>query len=596
MSLRNQWSRAGQAGLAGMLALAQTTGAGCHDKGSALFIARCTVDDDCAAGKLCQAGACVPDDTVSCTMVQGGKAILQPNPPQIDFGSVSAETASRALDLKNIGSCTLTIFDAHFKGAAASPFACPACGAGVFPLELFPFRTRTLPVLFSPRGIGDASDTLVLSSDDADYPELDIPIRARFDGQPVVVASPPALDFGYVPAGARASQTVQISNHGSGDAPLQILAVTLDATATSAFSFAPALTAPVAVVPLSRDPKAGYAVNVRYAPIPAATPSATGIAAGPDRAALVVQTSAAGAPLRIPLSGSSAQPPRISISPPMVQFGSVPMGRATTQMLTIVNMGGAPLEVQYAWGGAGFTTDFGATPGAVPRIAPGDYGQLQLQVTPTAVGDLASILVVKSNDPMQPTAAIPVSATGAAVAGAQVVKIDLSYDQGSDAALSQDIRSIDVTLEDPDGLVCNAQSQTPKTWGVYGNPTWLSFGPKGDPKRIVLPDSTQDGTYRVSLSYTEDCSALPTGLLASLLGVSGDVLIAYLTGGAVSVDPGTISKAIDQTCLKHDGAAATVSISVNGQVVSEKPVRLGKKGDAVRAAEIVRTNGQYTVR
>ena len=108
----------------------------------------------------------------------------------------------------------------------------------------------------------------------------------------------------------------------------------------------------------------------------------------------------------------------------------------------------------------------------------------------------------------------------------------MTYDNGADNAFDKDLRNVDMTLEHPFGYVCNKQYPHPTNWGeLRQRRRWISFGAKEEPERIVLADATQDGTYRVMVQYMEDCSSLPTELLAGLLGISVDALIAYLSGG-----------------------------------------------------------------
>jgi hypothetical protein len=135
----------------------------------------------------------------------------------------------------------------------------------------------------------------------------------------------------------------------------------------------------------------------------------------------------------------------------------------------------------------------------------------------------------------------------------------------------------------------------PMNWGAFGNPTWIAFGQHEEPERIVLPDAQQDGVYRVMLQYAEDCSSVPTGLVAAVLGISLDALIAYLSGGLINLDSQQISDAIDDLCVNHSSASVTVAVYVNGNIVAEVPARLSRKGDYLYALDLVRQGGQFTV-
>lgn len=562
----------------------------CDQDVDTIYVARCASDDACEAGHICVDGACVPYDALSCTEVQGGQAILQPTPTLLDFGYVGSGTAQGELLLRNIGDCSLTLFDASFAMESASPFVCPGCAQENFPLELFPFREHRLRFLFTPSGVGDFVDELVLLSDDAEYPEIRVPVRARFDGVPVGSVAPTALDFGYAPVGRSVTKTVQITNQGSGNAPLEILEVRVESSTVSTFTVTPELVDPVSLLPvrstMSGSTPQTHDLTVQYKP--AEIDAHTGT--------LVILTNAASEPtLRVPLQGSSQTPAKISINPGSVRFGPVPIGQSTSLPVTIINEGGSPLHVTPSWGGAG-PSDFSVQPAVIAAVAPGSFTEMQVFVTATAPGALTGILVLETNDPTQPRVTIQVSADGQDVVGAQVVKIEMSFENGSDSALDDDFRNVDMSLESPFGLICNKQMPNPTNWGNFGNPSWLAFGPKEEPERIVLPDAMQDGTYRVLLNYVEDCSSIPSGLLASVLGISIEVLINAITGGVVGPGADDISGAIDDFCFNHSGSSATLTFYVNGQIIAEVPARLSSKGELLYAADLIRSNGTYTVR
>jgi hypothetical protein len=242
----------------------------------------------------------------------------------------------------------------------------------------------------------------------------------------------------------------------------------------------------------------------------------------------------------------------------------------------------------------GLSTDLSAQPAIVPVIPPGMYTQMQVFVTATAPNAITGLLLLGSNDPVNPNVTVPVSANGTGTAGAEVVKIDMVFDGGNDGTFDSDLRRAAMDLESPFGLVCDKDHPMPD-WMGFGTPTWIAFGPKEDPQRVVLPNSMMDGTYKVMIRYLEDCSSVPSGLLASILGISIDALIEYFSGGVIGVDPMTISNTIDQICFSHDSTAVTVTIYVNGMIIAEKSATLGRKGDYQYVANLVRMNGQFTV-
>lgn len=569
------------------LGLAWGSQSACSEEASPIYVARCGSDDDCPQGEICIEGACVPRDAIACQQIEGAQSILQPGPPLIDFGYVGSGTSRQELALRNIGDCTLTIFEAYFLNEDGSAFECPGCAASNFPIELFPFRDTSVVVYFTPDGVGDYADELILLSDDSEYNEIRIPLRARFNGIPKLAVAPDEVDFDYSAVGRTASRTVRLTNQGTGIAPLIIDKIEIETATASAFSFEPELTEDISLDPVSVDMEAGYTVNLRYHPQEIDNHAAS----------LVIHTNMpTDAIVRVPLIGSSETPAKISVSPGQLNFGPVPIGQTTSLPLTIVNEGGTPLRVTYRWGGTGLSTDLSALPQIVPPIPPGQYTELQVLVTATAPREITGLLIIEANDPNRPSTTIPVSAQGQDVVGAQVIKMDMNFENGSDSFFDDDFRNVDLTLENPFGLVVNKQNAQPTNWMGFGNPSWLAFGPKEEPERIVLPDAMQDGTFRVLLNYQEDCSSVPSGIVAAILGISVEALIAYFTGVTTGgVAGGAVSDAIESVCFSHSSSAVTVTIYVNGNVVAEVPITLGRKGDYVYGADLIRSNGQWSV-
>jgi hypothetical protein len=366
-------------------------------------------------------------------------------------------------------------------------------------------------------------------------------------------------------------------------APIEIKGIALSPIDTMHFGLDLGdLTFPFSLAPIAKDNRALKSVVLRYTPRSNAMHTAE----------LVVTTSKG--ELRVPLNGNSETPPIFKVNPMMLNLGNVPYGATNVLPLTIQNEGGAPLRVTYMWGGSNPNTDLSATPAVIPPITGGNYTELQVAYTnTTGTGPVTGLLVLSSNDPSKPSVTVPVSATGLPPTGPEVVKIEMVFDNGADGLFDKDVRNVDLRLEHPYGYVCDKAHPNPTNWGNYGNPSWLAFPPKEEPERIVLPGAMIDATYRVQLSYMEDCKSLPSELLAGLLGISLDVLVDYLSGGVVPLDPTMISQLISNICLDKSSSNATVRAFVNGNLIKEKTVSIGRKGDTVYAMDLVRDGGTF---
>ena len=553
---------------------------GCNCGQAKLIQTVCKNDDDCDNGLLCDNYKCVDPKSKACEVVVGGNPILQPDPPSFSFGDLDTPEATQVVTLHNLGNCTLTVFEATLKSGADSTFTCADCAK--VPFEVFPNRSVPLELKFKAAKVGTVSDELIILSDDREFPELRVPLHADFLGVPKVTVTPNPIDFGYVAQGREGKKQVQVTNQGTGVAPFEVQTVAFDPADTVDFETDLSLTAPLKLVPISSDSKAILSFELRYHPRSTAKHNVN----------LVITTSKG--VLTVPVAGNAETPPKANVSPMSIDLGQVTMGASNFRPLTIVNEGGAPLIVSYTWGGTNPSTDLFATPAVPPAIAPGAYLELQVAVTATAIRTYNGMLILTTNDPSKPALTIPVTAEGIAGTGPQVVKLEMVYDNGSPSAFDEDIRRAGMTLEHPYGYVCNKSTPNPTNWGTYGSPTWFAFGPKENPQRIILPDSTHDGTYRVMLQYGEDCSSLPSALTAGLLGISIDLLIGYLTGGISPVPGQDIGAVIASVCLSHSGTDATVKAYVNGALVKEKTVHLGRKGDTTYAMDLVRVSGAFT--
>lgn len=547
-----------------------------------IVAAACRADDDCEAGNLCENYECVPREAKACDLVLEGNPILQPSPHTVDFGVVDSQAALlQTVTLHNIGNCTLTLFEASLKDPSAG-FTCDLCET-TFPKEIWPGRSVDLTISYTPGAVKDSHTELVLLSDDKEYPTLRVPVRANYIGTPNLVAAPNPVDFGYSPEGRLARRSLQLSNQGTGTAPITITAIALSPADTQDFAVVMPTDLPRTLKPVSGDRTAVEVLELRYTPRSLA-----------DHTADLVVTTNKGT-FTVPLKGTSSSMPQVDVSPTQIDLGDVTLGTSNFKTINIQNKGGAPLTVRAAWGGQMFTTDFSTNPQLIPDVTPSQYVEVQVMVTATREGPLQAILNLETNDPQRPTVSIPVTARGVLGGGAEVVKVEMNFDNGTDNAFDNDVRNVDMTLEHPFGFVCNKQTPNPMNWGNYGTPSWLAFAPKEEPERIILADSRTDGTYRVMVSYQQDCASIPTGLLAGILGISVEALVAYLSGGAVPINGQDVSDIIQNICLNKESTAVVVRVYVNGNMVAEKNSTLGQKGDSRYVLDLVRRNGSFSV-
>jgi Flagellar-associated PapD-like len=553
--------------------------AGC-ERGGLVASTTCAADAECPAGQLCTDAVCVPAGTVACQGTGQAAPLLQPSPRVVDFGLVASQAALvQTVTLRNLGTCTLTLFGADLADAAQG-FTCSLCTAR-FPLELFPGRSLDLDVGFQASAPAAASTELTLRSDDPQYPALAVPMRADYQGTPRPLAVPASLDFGYVAQGRLAALPLQLSNLGTGSAPAVVKGAVLSPPSGTDFSLGPLPALPQALVPFAQDRTASLALEVRFTPRTAAAQSAE----------LLVTTSAG--VVRVPLAGTAALPASLTLSATDLDLGDVTLGATAVRTLTLVNQGGVPLIAGVHWA-SGTTTDLATAPAVVPAVPPGGLLELQVALTATRTGAYSGLLQVDTNDPRHPSQVVTVHGAGVAGPGPAVVKIDVTSNPGASGVLTDDVRKVGATLENPWGLTCNKAAPSPQTWGDTGSCTYVSFGPQENPERFVLTDARQDGTWRVLLTYTRDCASLPTALVVSLLGISADALQLWLTEGTVVVPGQDIGQLVENLCLSHQPSSVDVRVFVNGTQVAEKTATIATQGESAYALELVRDAGAFT--
>ena len=283
----------------------------------------CRDDTGCPKGELCEDFKCVPVATRACSNVISGNPILQPDPYAISFGDLDVSTAQQKLTIHNIGNCTLTMFEASL-GSATSPFSCDLCTAR-FPIEIFPGRSRDFTVGFATNTVGRARDEIRILSDDKEFSELKIPLSVNFLGEPKLRVTPNPIDFGYVAQGRQGARNVQITNQGTGVAPLTILSIGFSDPATMDFAGADAFSGPRVLNPVSIDTTSLVTLELRYTPRSTAKHAMD----------LVVSTSKG--VVKVPMAGNAETPPQLTYNPSSIDLGNVPLGATNDERFEVVS-------------------------------------------------------------------------------------------------------------------------------------------------------------------------------------------------------------------------------------------------------------------
>jgi hypothetical protein len=597
----------------------------------------CVSDEDCdmQGGELCQFGECV---NIACRGAQAPLILVEP--VAVDFGEVSAAAEDAPvqlpLEIKNGGQCVLLVQGISLSRDTTPGFGCSLCEANHFPQRVAPGSSLLVQVQYKALQTGEAKGSLLLVSDDETAGTLTVPLSAHYDGAPLLAVDPTTLNFGYVPYAVGQSnrsqpQKVRVMNQGSGIAPLEVSYVFIE---NGPFQ----ITDPsIAQISLTSPRKLGrYNANdvTTYFEVPVVfTPQAFVESSG--RLIVAAHAGTTQYQVEVKLVGSAVGPPKIVVVPESIVFKRadgtpLEVGDNQCKNLDISNAGQSTLLVNQLQL-VDPTHDFSVGTATVPPLAPNEHTQVAVCYTPSGPSDPAhpeipehsqdALLNVLSNDPIR--AAVPVVLSGWAQQkiSDDILKLEMTFDRSGNSWAGSDFRDVDIELESPLGFSCTkpVRHYAPDGHGGYtvtsiddycahwtasheaGVANWIAVGAYEQPERIVvrgLGPSDGAGEYIVRVHYMEDCSNMPTGALAGVLGISTELLFGILggaTGVFLPIDPSSVSNVIAQSCFTHSSTVATVKITINGVETAMPQARLGRKGSSAEVVHLLRRNGRFAV-
>lgn len=601
----------------------------------------CQTDADCSGDGsiICVQNSCEDIDTFVCRGSQ--VPIMEVNPNQVVFSNATFGAAvEETVTVRNVGECLLTLSYVGLDDASDLGFDCEPCDFSVSETRIAPQRSMEITVSYSPVVIGEASATLQLKGDDevAGVNGLvSVPIYADYDGEPLLEIDPQELNFGYVSFAGDSTtartETVTISNRGSGNATLTIdyiYAAPVQEFAIPAQwqNITPAN--PILLPPYDEtDESTWLEIPVTFKPSDFDT----------YESSLTVRAhngdSAQASDVVVRLSGSSVGPPAISVTPTDIDFlsntaGPLLIGSSGFQQISIQNAGQSELTVDLGLDDP--SSQFSFSPTYLAPIPPGGSAALSVFYDPNLPSDPANpgnptmshaaFLRILSNDPGQPLTTVKLDGWAKKSDSDDIVKLEMEYVNGDNGWAGSDYRDVDLEVESPYGFICRkpAYQYAPdgsggfdivgetnycEDWsdaGLQGTARWISAGTYEEPERVVifgLGQDTADGdVFTVYVHYVEDCSNIPTGLLADLVGIGTSALFGVLGGQLgvpIDVPPDQISDLISENCWDRDPTLATVRVSINGQEVAAPQVSLQQRGSSAIAVRLKREGGQFEV-
>jgi len=332
----------------------------------------------------------------------------------LDFGTVARGTsASREVVLTNVGAGDLNIEDIRL-GTADSRWSITSPTARTATLS--PGDSLPVTVVFSPPAssvsVGPVLNSLVV---DDDSPPVDnrsgttddrhtTVAASAFVGVPKLAISPGSINFGEVCRGTVVDRSLTTTDTGT--APLTITGVSMGGGSSPALSVLP-----IPSLPQTLAVSDGLDFTLRLAP-PASS------IAGPISGSVLVASDDPASPASVGVTGSVGAP-NLSVLAGTLDFGGVAVDDRTspssrTRTVTISNTGDCPMNLTSALSVSGLNAaDFSVVgPAGTLTIGPGSSVVVTVRFNPSAAGTRVASLDVSTDDPVNPTASIPLTGVG----------------------------------------------------------------------------------------------------------------------------------------------------------------------------------------
>jgi hypothetical protein len=470
---------------------------------------------------------------VAGTAVAAGN--LTANPTSIGFGNVTVgSNASQAVTLKNTGGSNVTVTAASASGAGFS-----FSGLAV-PLTLTPNQTSSFNVIFTPASAGAVSGTMSLTVSGS--ANVGIPLSGTGVTPATLTANPTSMTFTNILVGANSTQTETIKNTGGTSAQVTGVAATGTGFSVSGITLPVTLTAGQSV-----------SFNVTFTP-----PSA-----GTFNGNVAVTSNAQNPTLNIPVSGTAATSGDLTASPTSISFGSVVLGDATSQIVTLKNTGGENVTVTAASiSGTGFSFSGLTTP---LTLTPNQTSTFSVTFDPASAGAVSGTMSLTVTG--SANIGIPVSGTGVTQANLTANPTSITF---TNIQVGQNSSQTE-TLKNTGGVDAHisqvAASGTGFTFSGITPPVTLTPGQSVSFSVKFAPQSP--GTFNGSITVTSDAQnpTLTIPVTGTAVGSQGSLSVTnpIAVGNVVVGTSGTANG----TLTASTASVVVSSVALSGTNSSE---------------------------
>lgn len=445
-------------------------------------------------------------------------ASFQLNPANVNFGQVAVgKQTTQTVSVTNTGSVAvnivkMTLSDAHFTVAGMTT-----------PMALAVGQSWNVTISVVPTTAGALTATLTVQGDGGSTP-VSVNLSATgLTSQSQLVVNPTAMSFGNVTSGLKTTNNLVLTNTGSANLTISLLALS-----GTDFSIS-GITTPVTLA-------AGQSAQLGVTFSPTASGSSTG-------SLTITSNDPVNPTLYVTLSGTGTSTPtgQLNASSNNVSFGAIATGTTTEQQIALTNAGNSAVTISsITLTGAGLTASGIEIPGT---LNPAESATLKVSFAPTAAGSLTGSITVVSNAANSPLK-IAVTGTGAQP-GLSISPSSFNFGSVVDGQTKSETFTATNTGTGP--LTITQLASSGSSYTVSGLAT---------PAAIASGSST---TFSVLFAPTTAGSLAGTVSLASNAPNSPNVLSLSGTGTAASV---TLSASPTSLSFTNVNAGSSTSKSV----------------------------------
>jgi hypothetical protein len=306
---------------------------------------------------------------------------LSSSPSSVSFAAVNAgSSSSKSVTITNSGNVSMTISQVSVN---AKDFAVSGMTA---PVTLAAGQNAAMSVTFSPTGAENITGNITVASSQGTTAIIPVSGTGLQAG---LTITPGSASFGNVTVGSPTTQSIQLSNTGTGT-----LTVTQVSLAGSSFNTG------TLALPLNINAGQSANLSVQFAPT----------SAGATSGSITIVSNAPNSPALVGLTGTGvAATQLLTFSTTSLGFGNVNTGSSSTQSITLTNSGNASITVsQITESGAGFSLSGAGTP---VTLSSGQAMSFGVIFSPTATGAVSGTVTVASTATGSPSS-IALSGTG----------------------------------------------------------------------------------------------------------------------------------------------------------------------------------------